>query len=174
MKKIKMIVDILMFVITILLMDINKTGRFNHEVLGISLTLLLILHIVLNFKWIKQITKNFKKVKKQTKLLYIVDVLTFVIYFTTIVLGICSSSIFDFKISSPLKFMLTHNIFGRLAMVVMLMHIGFHLKLAINKITKNETIKMIIYVIYIMITILIALVLIYTLTKSYLWIRVMG
>lgn len=168
----KIIIDILMFIITILLMDINKTGRFNHEVLGISLTLLIILHIILNFKWIKQITKNFKKIKKQTKILYVVNIIIFITYFITILLGLITSSILNLKISSSLKLMLFHCIFGRLALVLMLIHIGFHLKPLITKITKNETLKMIIYIIYIMITILTAMFLFYTLTKTYLWISV--
>ena len=173
MRIIRKIIDILMFVITILLMDINNTGRFNHEVLGISLTLLLIIHILLNFKWVKQITKNFKKIKLQTKILYFVDVAIFVVYFVTIGLGLVTSSIFNFKISSSLKLMLSHHIFGRLALIFMIIHIGFHLKPLMNKVTKNETFRMIIYIIYCMITILIAMYLFYTLTKSYLWISVM-
>lgn len=173
MKIIRVIVDILMFVITILLMDINTTGRNTHEVLGIALTLFLIIHIILNFKWVSQITKNFKKVKRQTKILYIVDVLVFIVYFITIFLGLITSSIFDFKISSPIKLMLGHYIFGRLAFVFMLIHLVFHLKFLINKVSKNETIKMIIYIVYVMFILLISMYLFYTLTKTYLWISVM-
>ncbi len=90
--------------------------------------LFLIIHIILNFKWIKHITKNLKKVKRQIKVLYIVDVMVFVVYFITIGLGLITSSIFNFKISSSLKMMLSHYIFGRLALIFMLIHIGFHLK----------------------------------------------
>ena len=173
MKIIKRIIDILMFIITILLMDINQTGRFDHEVLGISLALLLVIHIALNFKWVKQITKNFKKVKRRIKILYIVDVMVFIVYFITIGLGIITSSIFNFKVSSSLKLMLSHYIFGRLALIFMLIHIDFHLKPLINKFTKSETIKMVVYIIYAMFICLISMYLIFTLTKSYLWTSVM-
>lgn len=170
MKKIKMIIDILLFVITLLLMNINITGRFNHEVLGVFLTLLLFIHIILNYKWIKQVTKNFKKINKQTKILYIIDILIFIVYFITIILGLITSSVFNFKLSSSLKLMLLHYIFGRFALIFMLIHLGFHLKYLINKITKNETIKMVIYIIYGMFIILTTMYLFYTLTKTYLWV----
>ncbi len=131
------------------------------------------IHIVLNFKWIKQITKNLKKVKSKIKILYVVDVMVFAVYFITIGLGLITSSIFNFKISSSLKLMLSHYIFGRLALIFMLIHIGFHLKPLINKFTKNETIKIVVYIIYAMLTCLISMYLLYTLTKSYLWTSVM-
>ena len=38
-----------------------------HEILGIALAILIIIHILLNFKWIKQVTKNFKKNQYKTE-----------------------------------------------------------------------------------------------------------
>ena len=58
MKKLKIIIDILLFIITIALFNIGLIGNLMHEILGIALAILIIIHILLNFKWIKQVTKN--------------------------------------------------------------------------------------------------------------------
>ena len=65
--------------------------------------------------------------------------------------------------------MLIHHITGRLSLTLMLVHLVFHLNRMITKITKNETAKGIIYIIYIMISILITMYLFYTLVRSYVW-----
>lgn len=62
MKKTKILIDVLLLIVTILLTSIDKTGRLAHEILGISMAILLIIHIFLNWNWVKQIPKNFKKV----------------------------------------------------------------------------------------------------------------
>ena len=59
MKKTKILIDVLLLIVTILLTSIDKTGRLAHEILGISMAILLIIHIFLNWNWVKQITKNF-------------------------------------------------------------------------------------------------------------------
>ncbi len=60
MKKlhIKILVDIFMIILFICLMKIKITGMHRHEVLGIVLTLLVIIHLVLNFNWFKNILKK--------------------------------------------------------------------------------------------------------------------
>lgn len=60
MKKFKILIDILLFIITILLFNIGLIGNLNHEILGTIIGILIIIHIVLNSKGFKQVTKNFK------------------------------------------------------------------------------------------------------------------
>ena len=88
MKKLKIIIDILLFIITIALFNIGLIGNLMHEILGIALAILIIIHILLNFKWIKQVTKNFKKTNTKTKIMYIIDILIMIIYLGTIICGI--------------------------------------------------------------------------------------
>lgn len=151
-------------------MNVNLISPLWHEIFGIVISFLIVFHLILNFKWIKNITKNFRKVKSQTKIVYIVDALTFLFYLVTITIGILISiSIFNFETSYNPYLMLIHHITGRLSLTFMLVHLGFHLNRIITKITKNETAKGIIYIIYIMISILITMYLIYTLVRSYVW-----
>lgn len=151
-------------------MDVNFISPLWHEIFGIVISFLIVFHLILNFKWIKNITKNFRKVNSKTKMLYVVDALTFLSYFITIVIGVLISiSIFNFETSYNPYLMLTHHITGRLSLSFMLVHLGFHLNRIITKMTRNETIKGIIYIIYIMISVLITMYLIYTLVRGYVW-----
>lgn len=174
MNKIRLVIDISMFFLTFFLMNVNLISPLWHEIFGIVISVLIVIHLILNFRWIKNITKNIKKVKNQTRLLYFVDILTFFSYLVTIVIGILISiSIFNFSTSYNPYLMLMHHITGRLSLSLMLLHLGLHLNRIISKITKNETIKGIIYIIYITIGILITMYLIYTLVRSYVWQGVM-
>lgn len=174
MKKFKILIDVLLFIFTILLFDIELIGNLNHEIFGITISVLIVIHIILNFKWIKQVTKNFKKVNSKIKVMYVVDVFTMLIYLGAIICGIMiSDKIFNFYMGSNLYMMLSHLIFGRLAIIVMFIHLGMHLDRPLNKI-KSSNFKRIIYIIYIIIILLIAIYLIYTLTHSFQWLYAFG
>lgn len=174
MKAFKIIVDILLFVVTFLLVNIEITGNLIHEILGITMAILLLIHIVTNWNWIKSVTKNLKKVNKKTKVMYVVNLLTMIVYFGAILFGvIISHELFKFETSSNYKFVITHIIFGRLAIVVMLLHIGMHLDRMFAK-EKNKKMKAILYIIYIILAFLISTYSIYTLTHSFQWVMVFG
>ena len=174
MNKLRLVVDITMFILTFFLMNVNLIPPLWHEIFGIIISFLIIIHLILNFKWIKNITKNIRKVKNKTRVLYAVDILTFFSYLITIVIGILISiSIFNFPTSYNPYLMLTHHITGRLSLSLMLLHLGFHLNKIISKFTKNETTKAIIYIIYITLGVLITMYLTFTLVRSYVWQGVM-
>lgn len=169
MKKFKILIDILLFIITVLLADIEIIGNLNHEILGVTIGILILIHILLNFKWIKQITKNLKKVNIKTKIMYIVDICTMLIYLGAIICGmLISDKLFNFNMSSSLYIVIAHLIFGRLAIIIMLVHLGLHLDRILKKI-KSSKIQKVIYFIYAIIVLLIAIYLIYTLTHSFQW-----
>ena len=132
MKKTKILIDVLLLVDTILLTSVDKTGRLAHEILGIFMAILLLIHIFLNWNWIKQITKNFKKVSKKTKIMYIVNIFTMIIYLGSI--------LFRLKTNSNIYLVITHILFGRLSLIVMFIHIGMHLDRMLIKI-KNKELK---------------------------------
>lgn len=58
MKKVKIIVDILMTIVFIALMCNQLTGVFTHEVLGISVFVLFIIHQILNINFYKNLFKG--------------------------------------------------------------------------------------------------------------------
>ena len=174
MKVFKIIIDILLLIDTFVLVNMDITGHLIHEILGITMAILLLIHIVTNWNWIKSVTKNFKKVNKKTKVMYVVSLLTMIVYFGAILFGvIISHELFKFETSSNYKFVITHIIFGRLAIVVMLLHVGMHIDRMFSKV-KNKKIKAILYIIYIILSIWISVYSIYTLTHSFQWVMVFG
>ena len=174
MKKTKILIDVLLLIVTILLTSIDKTGRLAHEILGISMAILLIIHIFLNWNWVKQITKNFKKVNKKTKIMYIINIFTMIIYFGAIIFGIIiSNELFRFKMSSNIYLVITHILFGRLSIIIMFIYIGMHLDRMFIKV-KGKKLKRFLYCIYIIIAILVSIYSIYTLTNSYQWMYMFG
>lgn len=174
MKKIKILIDVLLLIVTILLASIDKTGRLAHEILGISMAILLTIHIFLNWNWVKQITINFKKVNKKTKIMYIVNIFTMIIYFGSIIFGIIiSNELFRFKTSINIYLVIIHILFGRVSIIVMFIHIGVNLDRMFIKI-KNKKIKGFLYCIYIIIAVLVSIYSIYTLIHSYQWMYMFG
>ena len=170
MKKIKMIVDILLLIDTCILLDIDRSGRLLHEILGITMAVLLFIHIVLNWNWVKNVSKNLKKVNRKTKFMYLVNLLTAIIYFGAIVFGIMiSNEVFKFQTASDYKLMLTHIIFGRLSIIIMFVHIGMHFRKG-----KNKKVRIILYAIYGIIAIASSVYSIYLLTHSFLWVMTLG
>lgn len=116
MKRIKVLIDILLFIVTVLLFDIELIGNLNHEILGITLGILIIIHVILNVKWIKQVTKNLKKINTKTKIMYVIDILIMLIYLGAIICGILiSDKIFNFKMSSNLYIVISHLIFRKIS-----------------------------------------------------------
>ena len=174
MKKFKMIIDVLLLLDTILLLDIDTSGRLFHEIFGIAMAILLLIHIVVNWSWIKNITKNLKKVNKKTKFMYVVNLLTAIIYFGAIVFGvIISNELFKFKTASNYKLIITHIIFGRLAIIIMFLHIGTHISIGLQKI-KNKFIKILLYALYIIIALISSIYSIYALTHNFWWMMTFG
>ena len=164
MKKGKTIVDILLFIVTISLFDIGLTGNLNHEILGTAIGILFTIHIVLNLK----------SVNIKTKIMYIIDIFIMLVYLGSIICGVLiSNEIFNFKMSSNLFVVILHLILGRLAIIIMLIHLGLHLYRILAKI-KNNKLKMVVYSIYIVLVLLITIYFLYTLTHSFQWMYVFG
>ena len=169
MKIFKIIIDILLLIDTLLVVNIDITGHFIHELLGITMAILLLIHIVTNWNWVKNVTKNFKKVNNTTKIMYVVNLLTMIVYFGAIIFGVViSHELFKFETSSNYKFVLTHIIFGRLSILVMFLHVGMHLDRMFRKI-KSKKIITLLYIIYILIAVFSSIYSVYTLTHSFQW-----
>lgn len=174
MRIFKIIIDVLLLINTLLLTSLDYFGTLGHEVLGISMGILIIIHIITNWNWIKNVSKNFSKVNKKTKVMYIINILTMIVYLGAVIFGIMiSREIFKLKTNSNYNFIVTHNICGRLAIIVMFIHVGMHLDIIFNKI-ENRKVKYAIYILYIIIAILLSGYSIFKLTHSFAWAMVFG
>lgn len=146
MKK-KIILDIIMTAILLCLLNTNFTGVALHEILGIAVFFLFLLHKIFNFKWIKSVTQNlFKKsLKPKPKIMYLIDVIllilvtlnvaTGILISTTVLAGISAN---DIALTSSL-----HHILAYSLLAVLIVHIALHLAVIRNamKIKKRSAIS---------------------------------
>lgn len=140
----KIILDIVMFIMFLFLMFTNITGVLIHEILGIVIFILVILHIVINRKWLFSISKNIKNknIKTKFKIMCIIDwLMTIIIFIITISGMILSTDLFSFIPNN--NYNLSYNIhlyLSDMEIIIMFIHLGLHLnevykKLKIDNIT---------------------------------------
>lgn len=134
----KFILDIILILLLIPLMYLGFTGGLIHEWLGIIFTIVVFIHLMFNFKWIKAITKNFNNVNQKIKTMYLLNVIVFISYFITIITGILISKyIFLFLGVSTSLTLILHYIFGYSSLILTFVHLILHYK-EINVTLKNK------------------------------------
>ena len=142
MKKIKIIIDILMFVCLITLMGYHITDNLIHEILGTTIFGLFMIHNCLNFKWYMTLFKGKHDFKRNFHI--VINLLLLVFMILTIVSGVMmSKSLYTFvnfhKAALARKMHLVSNSW---TLVLVSIHLGLHLtpitiKLN-NKIKKSD------------------------------------
>ena len=156
MKKIKVVIDILMYFIFVILMGHHITENLIHEILGTILFILFIVHHILNYRYYKTIFKgkyNFKRV-----FLLIIDLLLLISMIGMMISGvIISSDVFTFlNIPTTIFGRQLHMLSTSWAFVIMSIHLGLHLGVFINKLNKkmkNSVLEYVYYLILILIVI---------------------
>ena len=132
MKKVKIIVDILMVIVFILLMCNQLTGIFAHEILGVSVIVLFIIHQILNRNFYKNLFKG--KYNKLRIAFLIIDILLLIM----MIIMIFSSLMVSQHLFKALDF--GSNYLGRVLHIIsaysIYMLIGLHLGLHYNYIIK--------------------------------------
>lgn len=164
MKKIKIIIDITMYILFIILMGHHITETLIHEILGTILFVIFIIHNILNIKFYKTIGKG-KYTKKRTIQL-IIDLLLLLSMIGMIISSInISTEVFRFlKIPTKIWGRKLHMLSTSWGFVLMSIHVGLHLNVLINKINKKMKDNMFEYVYYLFL-IIIALYGIYSFIK---------
>lgn len=176
MKKTKIILDIIMIIIMLLLMNLQVTGLNIHEILGIIIFALFIIHKVLNKKWITAMSKNIfnKNIKPKTKVMYWLDVILLIILTINVLTGILISKCILTNITVNNVELTTniHNIVSIISIILIAIHLSFHLENMIAKIKKAfrepiefSTIDIIVKCVYA----IIAITTVYVLVKSILF-----
>ena len=156
MKKFRIIIDVLMYIMFIILMGHHITDNKIHEILGIVMFGLFIMHNILNIKFYKTIFKgkyNFKRF-----FLTSIDSLLLICFIAIIVSSInISSDVFDFmNIQTKSWGLKLHMLSTSWGFVVMSIHLGVHLNSLLNKVNtkmKKSTFEYIYYLIFILLII---------------------
>lgn len=142
---IKMIINIIMLLIMISLMNKNFTGMKAHEIFGIILFILFFIHKIINIKTIKVFCKNLfnKNFKVENKVLFILDILLFVVIIGIITTGILiSNNLFKgIFIGNRSIIKKIHIFLSWWSLILISIHIGFHLKTIIIYLKNKKTIQ---------------------------------
>lgn len=151
MKK-KLIVDISMFIFMLLEFSRLFTGALLHELIGIALLILVIIHLILNKNYILNIRKTKYNVK--SIIILITNILLIFSFLLTIVFGILSSQeTLTFLNIHNLTIVKLHKILGNVSLIVIGIHLGINFNAMFGKITKlikNNIVNYILEIIIIM------------------------
>ena len=129
----KIIVDILLLIL--MLMEYSKSylpGEI-HEVIGIMLVILVIMHLILNRKYLKAIPKGKYNLKRRA--LLIVNASFFVVFGLTTLFGILSSQYLLTSLNiGNLSIISYHKILAYICIIILGIHLGFNLEKVLKKI----------------------------------------
>ena len=127
----KIIFDVVLALGTVLLYKKNVLGLGFHELAGIAVCVLFVVHHLINRKWIAAVTKNLfsKTTPAKTRIEYIVDVLLCLSFLGVLITGIGISK----KYLSTLAFLgnkgkIWHFFFSGCALILTGIHVGLHWK----------------------------------------------
>ena len=138
MKKIRIIIDVVMYLLFIILMGHHITGNHIHEILGTGTIVLFIIHNIINIKFYKIIFKGKYNLKRI--FLTLIDILLLFCMIGIIVSSIIiSNDVFAFlKIQTTIFGLKLHMLSTSWGFVIMSIHLGLHLNVLINKINEKQ------------------------------------
>ena len=136
----KIIVDILLFILIIIEYSRLYINPTVHEIIGIGLIILIILHIYLNRNYFKSIKKGKYNFKRSFKL--VINITFLIVFILTCIFGILSS---QFLSIGSLTAIYLHKIFAYLSVLLL----GLHLSTNINPLMAKIPYKKIIFPIFI-------------------------
>lgn len=134
---VRMIVDISMVALLPLLMAYILVGQKMHEILGIIMLIIMILHHLLNLRWYKSLLKGKYTVGRVVNT--VLDMLLLVTMFATMMSGIAMSkhvfAFLDLPIAASTARKL-HMLMSNWSMILMSVHLGFHWNMIEKMISK--------------------------------------
>jgi hypothetical protein len=132
----KVIIDILLFIFMLLEFSKNYMDPTYHEIFGIILIILLIIHLILNKNYIKTIFKG--KYNLSRIIMLIINTCFLITLLLSIVFGILSSQeLFKFLNIGSFTLIKFHKILSYLSLIFMGLHLGINFNYIIRKINKK-------------------------------------
>lgn len=126
--KIKIILDIIMVFVLVLLYNKRVISMSFHEIGGLCIFGLFIIHNVLNGKWIINMTKKLFKsgTGAKAKIQWIVNLLLFISFTAIIVTGLMIAKTLPFRINGFNGAQKWHYFAAALSIILMGIHLGLH------------------------------------------------
>lgn len=154
MKKIRMLIDMIMFVLFLILMGYHITGNRLHEILGVITFILFIVHHILNIKWYKALPKG--KYSGQRIISTIIDFLLLIDMLCIMISAIMiSTTVFSFlNIKTNMLARSLHLSSTAWGLILIGIHLGLHLRIFMDKIRKKIKTSSFEYTFYLIILLL--------------------
>ncbi|MHB1315777.1 MAG: DUF4405 domain-containing protein [Christensenellales bacterium] len=131
----KIFLDIVLMAAFILLMNSKTISMAFHEIAGIAIGIIFLVHKLLNWAWIKSVTKNIfaRKVTALTRIRYILDVLLLLSVYTIIISGLfMSKALLPAAETISIAWKSIHTSLSYLCILLIGLHIGLHWKWVMN------------------------------------------
>jgi hypothetical protein len=132
-----MTLDLLMAVVFVLLFNkMAVAGLQFHEIAGLAICAAFILHIAINWKWVRQVSLKLfsRNLNFKTRLGYIIDLLLLISFAFIIISGVLISKVVfpSLRVSSSIPFQMLHISVSYLTLLLVGIHIGLHWNWAMN------------------------------------------
>lgn len=149
MKK-KIVIDILMFVLMLLEFSKAYMSPIWHELFGLLLVVLIIIHLILNKSYLKSINKGNYTIKRFIML--ISNILFFLTFLLSVIFGILSSQeLFKYFSIGTYGIQFLHKIFSYISLLLLGIHLGINFNSMFGKVRRKINNVVILYVIDILI-----------------------
>lgn len=136
-KKIKIALDFIMGIFIVLEFQRGFTGPLFHEIIGIFLLVLFILHNILNLNYYKNMFKGKYNLKRITML--VINTLFTVTMVITIITGIMSSTeLFSNMFTHTMTILTIHHVMPYWSLLSLGMHIGINFSSMLPNIKKGK------------------------------------
>ena len=140
--KIKLILDVTLFLIFLVVFQEKATGNTWHEWLGVGITAVIITHILLNWQWVVSVTKRFfHKLNAEPRINYIVNSGIFIGFTTIIFSGLMMSRsvlpFFGLEASSSHTWETLHATASDIVVWLTALHVALHWRWIVNAIKRN-------------------------------------
>lgn len=127
-RRFKVILDIVMLLTVLTLFSKQLFGMQYHEIAGIILLVLMIVHIAVNLKIASAMGKSFARLPAAVKIGFIADILLILCFIAIGVSGILISHTILTSISSDnVLFKQIHMFVGGLSVILLGVHLGLHI-----------------------------------------------
>lgn len=132
----KYFLDLIMTLCFICIMKIKITGMHLHEILGLWILIFVIIHNLLNFKWIKSVSKKLfdESLNTRTKISCYLNMILAVLVTVTVVSGLLVSVTIFRNITTENRELWAnvHKISALLTFIGISIHVGLHWKMIMH------------------------------------------
>ncbi|MDF2857239.1 MAG: hypothetical protein K0Q87_3090 [Neobacillus sp.] len=143
---IKFVLDIILGITFALFYNKNVLGGLQfHEIAGLTICGGILVHVLLNWKWVKNVSLKLfdRKLPNKTRLSYLLNLLLLITMTTVVITGIFISRVVfpNINIGNEQSFKMLHLTVSYLTLIIVAVHVGLHWQWVMNLFKKIFNIK---------------------------------